>query len=98
MGSFLNKKENGLLEIPTSASWVPYNPNMLLISYKNPLLGLFDRVTGRSKGIIKVERDDKLSILNQQINKVVVHNNMPLAITAHENKYVRFFDLNSSKY
>ncbi|CDW78768.1 wd40 repeat-containing protein [Stylonychia lemnae] len=45
MGSFLNKKENGVLEIPTSAAWINTNPNMLIISYRNPILGLFDRIT-----------------------------------------------------
>ena len=30
-----------------------------------------------------------------QINKVVVHPTLPLAITAHEDKYLRFFDTNT---
>jgi hypothetical protein len=45
MGSFLYRREGGPLEIPTSATWVNTHPNMLLISYSSPYLGLFDRVT-----------------------------------------------------
>ena len=57
MGSFVKKRDSGLQEVPTSASWVPYHPNMLVISYKNPLFCLFDRVTGRSKGHVKIDTD-----------------------------------------
>lgn len=51
MGSFLYRKDSSgagkdmNLEIPTSASWLPSHPNMLVISYRSPLLGLFDRIT-----------------------------------------------------
>lgn len=34
----------------------------------------------------------------QQINKITVHPQIPLVITAHENKQIRFFDINSSKH
>ena len=57
MGSFLYKKDTGLIEIPTSASWVQTHPNMLVISYRRPIIGLFDRVTGRSRGVVNVEVD-----------------------------------------
>lgn len=49
MGSFLYKRENGILETPTSAAWINTHPNMLVISYRSPYIGLFDRVTVRSK-------------------------------------------------
>ncbi len=57
MGSFIQKRESGVCEIPTSASWIPLFPNMLAVSYRNPLFCLFDRVTGRSKGMINIEVD-----------------------------------------
>lgn len=45
MGSFIQKRESGVCEVPTSAAWMAFNPNMLVISYRNPLFCLFDRVT-----------------------------------------------------
>ena len=45
MGSFIYKRESGLIEVPTSASWIRSHPNMLAISYRNPFFCLFDRVT-----------------------------------------------------
>ena len=45
MGSFIQKRESGVCEVPTSASWIPSHPNMLVIAYRNPLFCLFDRVT-----------------------------------------------------
>ena len=33
-----------------------------------------------------------------QINKVVSHPTLPLTITAHEDRHIRFFDNNSGKY
>jgi hypothetical protein len=67
MGSFLYKRENGILETPTSAAWINTHSNMLVISYKNQFFGLFDRVTvnifqtnfiqGHSRGIVNIEKD-----------------------------------------
>lgn len=45
MGSFLQKRENGILETPTSADWVTTHPNMLVIAYRHSIFGIFDRVT-----------------------------------------------------
>ena len=45
MGSFIQKRESGVCEVPTSASWIESYPNMLVIAYRNPLFSLFDRVT-----------------------------------------------------
>jgi len=70
--------------------------NTLLISYITPILGVFDRVTGKNKGLLNFEVDNNLFFEQQQINKVITHQYSPIAISAHENKYIRFFDLNSS--
>ena len=34
---------------------------------------------------------------NTQINKVVCHPTLPIVITGHEDKYIRFFDVNTGK-
>lgn len=45
MGSFVQKRESGVCEVPTSASWIELNPNMLVVAYRNPFFSIFDRVT-----------------------------------------------------
>jgi WD40 repeat protein len=45
MGSFIQRRESGVCEVPTSASWIKSYSNMLVIAYRNPLICLFDRVT-----------------------------------------------------
>lgn len=79
---------------------------MLAISYKSSLLGIFDRVTviinlltgilqGKAKSVIKLEHESP-SLTTSQINKIAIHQNMPLGITANENRTIKFIDLNSS--
>ena len=70
----------------------------LLIGYRAPILGVFDKLTGKSKGVIKFEVDGVQSLAAQQINRVVAHPFMNVAITAHENKFIRFFDVNAGKH
>lgn len=43
-----------------------------------------------------MEIDRGLSVVDQQINKIIVHPSMPLAVTAHENRIIRLFDINQS--
>jgi striatin 1/3/4 len=97
MGSFIKKRDSGVCEVPTSASWIPSYPNMLVVSYRNPLFSIFDKVTGRSKGSVALEVDTSLPLINQQINKIIAHPSMPLSITGHENKQIKLFDLNSMR-
>lgn len=47
--------------------------------------------------MIQLERLANLNSSEQQVNKVIVHPENSLALTCHENGYVRVFDLNSQK-
>jgi len=70
------------------------DPSLLAIAYTSPYIGLFDKVTGKSKGTIEVPGAEGPY---GQTNEVVVHPSMSLGITGHENKLIRLFDLKSSK-
>ena len=37
------------------------------------------------------------SLVNNQINRVVSHPTLPVTITAHEDRHIRFFDNNTGK-
>ena len=60
------------------------------------MIGVFDR-TGRNKGQLTFEVDSNVHYTFQQVNKVQAHSDFQIIMTAHENKYLRFFDLKSSK-
>ena len=62
LGSFIYKSTSEkYIEIPTSASWMHTDYSTLLIGYKAPILGIFDKLTGKTKGVIKFEVDSEHS-------------------------------------
>jgi hypothetical protein len=60
-------------------------------------IGIFDRITGKNKGVMKIDYNSLLLNGQQQINQVISHKTKALAIAAMENKFVRLFDINSGK-
>lgn len=54
LGSLIEKRQSGMQEIPTCADWVRSSPNMVAVAYRSPLISIFDRVTGRSKGSLRL--------------------------------------------
>ena len=98
LGSFTYRPINQqTIEIPTSTSWIYTSSNSLLISYLCRTIGIFDRITGKNKGVMKIDYNPQLLNGQQQINQVISHKTKPLAIAAMENKFVRLFDINSGK-
>jgi WD40 repeat protein len=98
LGSFTYRPlSQQTIEIPTSTSWIHTSSNSLLISYLCRTIGIFDRITGKNKGVMKIDHNPILSNAQQQINQVISHKTKPLAIAAMENKLVRLFDINSGK-
>eukprot|EP00127_Corallochytrium_limacisporum_P002629 Clim_evm65s134 gene=Clim_evmTU65s134 len=78
---------------PTSCSFLHSRQNMLLISFDSGMLRQYDLETGQMTEQIHV--DDEGS--GQQINCAINHPTMPIIITGHEDKKIRYFDINSSK-
>eukprot|EP01136_Pigoraptor_vietnamica_P006971 Opistho-1_new@40599 len=82
--------------VPTSTSFIPADPNRLVTTYSDSTACVFDIETG--KQILTLASNETYDgTVATQINKVVTHPTLPMAITAHEDKYIRYFDLNSGK-
>eukprot|EP01137_Pigoraptor_chileana_P033341 Opistho-2@24065 len=82
--------------VPTSTSFTPSDHNRLVTSYSDSTACVYDIETG--KQIVSLASNESYDgTIGTQINKIVCHPTLPMAITAHEDKYIRYFDLNSGK-
>ncbi|KAJ3178235.1 hypothetical protein HDU85_005232 [Gaertneriomyces sp. JEL0708] len=80
---------------PTSVDWVQ-GTGKIVVSWQNSALKLLDVETGAV--VLKFDSQETFDgTTATQINKVVAHPTLPLIVTAHEDKYVRLFDLNTGK-
>ncbi|KAI8337566.1 WD40-repeat-containing domain protein [Chlamydoabsidia padenii] len=82
---------------PTCVDFCRTDVNKLVVSYNNAKIQLFDLETGKLVSTFTGSDDDYDSTPNTQINKVVSHPTMPIVISGHEDRQVRFFDINSGK-
>ncbi|CAG8553471.1 17547_t:CDS:10 [Funneliformis caledonium] len=82
--------------IPTSVDFVHSDLKKIAVSYQNSIIKLFDIKSGQS--ILTFKSDDTYNNTPEtQINRIIVHPTMSLIFSAHEDKYIRFFDINSGK-
>jgi striatin 1/3/4 len=77
---------------PTACAWVPTELNSFLVGYSSPFLAIFDKETGKPT-LMKFSSDSAEGA--SQVNSLAVSPVSSLAITGHEDKHVRFFDVNS---
>ncbi|XP_067682536.1 striatin-3-like isoform X3 [Haliotis asinina] len=81
---------------PTSVDFVRCDPSRMVASYTSSNTYVFDIETG--KQVLKLEtKINSDSSGSNQINRVVNHPTLPLTITAHEDRHIRFFDNNTGK-
>eukprot|EP01090_Pellita_catalonica_P019483 TRINITY_DN665_c0_g1_i2.p1 TRINITY_DN665_c0_g1~~TRINITY_DN665_c0_g1_i2.p1 ORF type:complete len:613 (-),score=100.28 TRINITY_DN665_c0_g1_i2:50-1888(-) len=77
--------------LPTSVSFVPSEQQQCVAAYRSGDLVVFDVETGQA--VSKLSDDEDAS----HINKVVIHPSLAVAVTAHENKRIKFWDLSTGK-
>lgn len=93
VNTFSATKEQGL---PTSVDFVRNEPNQFVASYSTSTCSVMDTETGAE--IVKLESNRTYdNTPATQINQVINHPTMGIAITAHEDRYIRFFDINTGK-
>ncbi|CAH1791651.1 unnamed protein product [Owenia fusiformis] len=80
--------------VPTSVDFVRCEPGQMVTSYTSANTYIFDLET--CKEIIKLESKGE-SEAGGQINQVISHPTLPVTITAHEDRHIRFFDNNTGK-
>ena len=80
--------------IPTCTAWLVTELNSFLVGYTTPFLNVFDKQTGKPS-IIKFIKDTEAHDKTHQINCIATSNTSNLAVCGHEDKHLRFFDINS---
>jgi len=66
------------------------------VAYRNAVVKLFDIDTGREVGKLQSNLSYD-GTQTSQINKLISHPTMPLLVTAHEDKYIRLFDITTGQ-
>ncbi|XP_072107106.1 striatin isoform X2 [Mobula birostris] len=88
---FNENKESG---IPTSVDIVCSDPSHLVSSFVSGQTSIFDMETCQRFLTFETCVDASSTC---QINKVISHPTLPVTITAHEDRYIKFFDNNTGK-
>lgn len=79
---------------PTSIAVVWSDLKKVAVSYTNSVIKLFELETGRMS--LRLKSDESFDgTTATQINKIVTHPTLPLLISAHEDRYIRLYDLNT---
>lgn len=81
--------------IPTSVDFVRDETDKIVVSYKSAISWLHDVETG--KPLMKLQPagiTGPADAAGKYINRIIAHPTLPLIITAHEDRYIRFYDLN----
>ncbi|XP_058119834.1 striatin-4 [Anopheles ziemanni] len=77
--------------IPTSVDFVKDQIDRIVVAYSSTHCIIYDTETG--KQVVKLEASNEMSgNLGKHINKVISHPTLPLTITAHEDRHIRFWD------
>uniref|UniRef100_UPI00398E6757 striatin-like n=1 Tax=Pristiophorus japonicus TaxID=55135 RepID=UPI00398E6757 len=91
LGIFNENREFG---IPTSVDVVCSDPSHLVSSFVNGQTSIFDMETCQRFLTFESSIDASSTC---QINKVISHPTLPVTITAHEDRHIKFFDNNTGK-
>ncbi|XP_006785925.1 striatin-3 isoform X2 [Neolamprologus brichardi] len=93
ISTFNTNHEHG---IPTSVDFNGCDPAHMVASFNSGDVVVYDLETSQQALVLKGQGDGTLSGSNH-INKVVSHPTLPVTITAHEDRHIKFFDNKSGK-
>ncbi|KAB0398531.1 hypothetical protein E2I00_007993, partial [Balaenoptera physalus] len=86
-------KEHG---IPTSVDFIGCDPAHMVTSFNTGSTVIYDLETSQSLVMLSSQIDSGLQSSNH-INRVVSHPTLPVTITAHEDRHIKFFDNKTGK-
>ncbi|XP_004467988.2 striatin-3 isoform X4 [Dasypus novemcinctus] len=86
-------KEHG---IPTSVDFIGCDPAHMVTSFNTGRTVIYDLETSQSLAMFSSQVDSGLQS-NNHINRVVSHPTLPVTITAHEDRHIKFFDNKTGK-
>ncbi|XP_072169323.1 striatin-3-like isoform X1 [Diadema setosum] len=80
---------------PTSVDFVRCDTSQITVGFTSAEVAVYDLET--AKKVIKLDSRLPSDAASSQINRVASHPTLPITITAHEDRHIRFFDNNSGK-
>ncbi|XP_043844340.1 striatin-3 isoform X4 [Dromiciops gliroides] len=86
-------KEHG---IPTSVDFIGCDPAHMVTAFNTGSTVIYDLETSQSLLMLSTQVDSGLQS-NNHINRVVSHPTLPVTITAHEDRHIKFFDNKTGK-
>lgn len=81
---------------PTSIDFVRCEPGQMVASYTTSNTYIHDIETGKQVILLDSKQSND-SDVSCQINRVISHPTLPITITAHEDRHIRFYDNNTGK-
>ncbi|XP_059135422.1 striatin-3 isoform X3 [Peromyscus eremicus] len=82
--------------IPTSVDFIGCDPAYMVTSFNTGSAVIYDLETSQSLVMLSSQVDSGLQSSNH-INRVVSHPTLPVTITAHEDRHIKFFDNKTGK-
>ncbi|XP_013923619.1 PREDICTED: striatin-3 isoform X4 [Thamnophis sirtalis] len=82
--------------IPTSVDFIGCDPAHIVTSFSTGNTVIYDLETSQSLVMLSSQTDSGLQSSNH-INRVVSHPTLPVTITAHEDRHIKFFDNKTGK-
>ncbi|XP_071283060.1 striatin-3 isoform X4 [Agelaius tricolor] len=91
--TYNGEKERG---IPTSVDFIGCDPAHMVTSFNTGSTVIYDLETSQSVVMFSSQVESGVQS-NNHINKVVSHPTLPVTITAHEDRHIKFFDNKTGK-
>ncbi|XP_029821008.1 striatin isoform X5 [Manacus vitellinus] len=88
--------DNQEMGIPSSVDLVSSDPSLMVASFNSGHTSIFNMETRQR--ILTLESSVDTTISSScQINRVISHPTLPISITAHEDRHIKFYDNNTGK-
>ncbi|NXM35683.1 STRN protein, partial [Oxyruncus cristatus] len=88
--------DNQEMGIPSSVDLVSSDPSLMVASFNSGHTSIFNMETRQR--ILTLESNVDTTISSScQINRVISHPTLPISITAHEDRHIKFYDNNTGK-
>ncbi|XP_064316276.1 striatin-3 isoform X3 [Phalacrocorax carbo] len=91
--TYNGEKEHGT---PTSVDFIGCDPAHMVASFNTGSTVIYDLETSQSVVMLSSQTESGVQS-NNHINKVVSHPTLPVTITAHEDRHIKFFDNKTGK-
>ncbi|NXW00555.1 STRN protein, partial [Fregetta grallaria] len=88
--------DNQEMGIPSSVDLVSSDPSLMVASFNSGHTSIFNMETRQR--ILTLESSVETTVSSScQINRVISHPTLPISITAHEDRHIKFYDNNTGK-